>query len=44
MNRKQYEKPSAEVVVLTQAAMLMVSKDQAETGVKDYKWQTVDEE
>lgn len=44
MNRKQYEKPSVEVVVLTQAGMLMVSNDQTETGVKNYNWQTVDEE
>jgi hypothetical protein len=36
MKKKQYEKPSLEVVVMKQTGMLMASPAQA--GVQDYTW------
>ena len=42
MKKKEYEKPSLEVVVLNQKPTLLQASGQAD--VQDYNWQTVDEE
>ena len=42
--KREYEKPSMQVVKLRHAGMLMTSTKQSSTGVQNYNWTDVDEE
>ena len=43
MKKKQYEKPSLEVVVLKQQPQLLAGSD-GQAGVQNYDWTTIPEE
>ena len=44
MKRKDYERPTMNVVKLQHTQMLMVSVEGSQATVQDYGWETEDEE
>jgi hypothetical protein len=44
MKRKQYVKPSVEVVVLKQMPTLLAGSQARSVGVQNYNWNNVEEE